>query len=121
MAARDAWSDCQKTFPHRTLKRAKARAPERGVYAASSFEHSKAFFCYPEIAFGNQYSHRSGDVEKLVDTCIPSINLSAFVDINELIASGRGTGPVKPRQPAGARSSCDRCQFQLGARASGKR
>jgi len=30
-----------------------------------------------------------------------SINLSVFVDINnELITSGRGTGPMTPRQPA---------------------
>jgi hypothetical protein len=48
------------------------------------------------------------------------IILSAFVDINELIVSGRGTGPVKPRQPAGARSFGVRCQIQLGAGASGK-
>src|SRR5690242_11236844 len=29
-----------------------------------------------------------------------SIKLSVFVDNNELITSGRGTGPMTPRQPA---------------------
>src|SRR4029077_5788346 len=48
-----------------------------------------------------------------------NINLSAFVDINELMKSGRGTGPMKPRQPVAALSAMSRCQFQLRF-ASGK-
>jgi hypothetical protein len=49
------YSGCQKLFPIRTLKRAEARAPERGIYAASSFA-----VCgpesYPETSFGNRSS-----------------------------------------------------------------
>src|SRR5439155_27049515 len=41
------------------------------------------------------------------------INLSASVDGTGLIQSGRGTGPMTPRQPVAARSAMTRCQFQL--------
>jgi hypothetical protein len=60
-------------------------------------------------------------IQKIVLTHFgQNIILSAFVDATNLIESGRGTGPMKPRQPAEARSSVTRCQFQLEPRGSGK-
>src|SRR5213595_369140 len=51
--------------------------------------------------------------EKQLTNDRPQINISAFVDINELIASGRGTGPTTPRQPV------EVCELQCpGAKSS---
>src|SRR5262245_2537098 len=44
---------------------------------------------------------------RLLTPAIPSIILSATVDINRLIESGGGTGPLKPRQPAQGASLSD--------------
>src|SRR5690349_11600575 len=57
--------------------------------------------------------------KELTEECL-RINLSASVDEMVLIASGRGTGPMTPRQPVEARLQCPGANSSPSRMGSGK-